>query len=132
MGSPSHVRIAIIGSGFAGLGMAIKLKEAGEEDFVVFERRDDVGGTWEANTYPGAACDVPSRVYSFSFAPYDWSHSFSPQEEIQDYLQGCVDRFGVRPFLRFGVRVEEAAWDDEAGRWRIRTTAGDLTADVLI
>jgi cation diffusion facilitator CzcD-associated flavoprotein CzcO len=129
---PDHVRIAIVGSGFAGLGMAIKLKEAGEEDFILFERRDDVGGTWNANTYPGAACDVPSRLYSFSFAGYDWSRSFSEQGEIQDYLRTCVDRFGVRPRLRFGVKVEEAAWDDDAGHWHVRTTSGDLTADVLV
>src|SRR3954453_11898578 len=129
---PHHVRIAIVGSGFAGLGMAIKLKEAGEEDFILFERRDDVGFTWNANTYPGAACDVPSRLYSFSFAGYDWSRSFSEQGEIQDYLRTCVDRFVVRPRLRFGVKVEQAAWDDAGGHWHVRTTSGDLTADVLV
>ena len=129
---PAHVRVAVIGAGFAGLGMAIKLKENGVEDFVVLERRDDVGGTWQANTYPGAACDVPSRLYSFSFASYDWSHSFSPQSEIHDYLRSCVERFGVGPYLRFGVKVEEAAWDEDAGVWAVKTTSGDLTADVLV
>src|SRR5438067_12445406 len=83
-----HVRVAVIGSGFAGLGMAIKLREAGIEDFMLLERAEDVGGTWRDNTYPGCACDVPSHLYSFSFAPNrEWSHSFSPQREIWDYLR---------------------------------------------
>src|SRR3712207_574997 len=89
-----HVRVAIVGSGFGGLGMAIRLQQQGERNFVVFERGDEVGGTWRANTYPGAACDVPSRLYSFSFAPNaEWTRSFSPQPEILDYLRDCADRF---------------------------------------
>ncbi|HWH33192.1 MAG TPA: NAD(P)/FAD-dependent oxidoreductase [Egibacteraceae bacterium] len=128
-----HFRIAIVGSGFAGLGLAIQLKRSGRDDFVVLERGDDVGGTWRDNTYPGAACDVPSLLYSFSFAPNPgWSRSFSPQEEIQDYLRDCADRFGVRPHIRFGNRVDEARWDDEAQLWRIRTSAGELTAQFLM
>ena len=130
---PAHVRVAVIGSGFAGLGMAIRLREQGAEDFLVLERAHDVGGTWRANTYPGAACDVPSRLYSYSFAPNpEWSRSFSPQSEILDYLRDCARRFGVTPHLRFGCRVEGAAWDDEAGVWRVSTSDGDLTADVLV
>jgi cation diffusion facilitator CzcD-associated flavoprotein CzcO len=128
-----HVRVAIVGSGFGGLGMAIRLKEQGDEDFVVFERAHEVGGTWRANTYPGAACDVPSRLYSFSFARNgDWTRSFSPQQEILDYLRDCADRFGVRPHIRFGTTVEQAAWDDEEQLWRIETSAGSLTADVVV
>ena len=128
-----HVKVAIIGSGFGGLGMAIRLEQDGDDDFVVFERAHEVGGTWRANTYPGAACDVPSRLYSFSFAPNpEWTRSFSPQPEILDYLRGCADRFGVRPHIRFGTEVREAAWDDAAQRWRIETNGGSLTADVLV
>jgi cyclohexanone monooxygenase len=130
---PAHVPVLIIGSGFAGLGMAIRLDQEGRRDFLVLERFDDVGGTWYANTYPGAACDVPSRLYSFSFAPNPhWSRSFSPQGEILDYLRTCADDFGVRGRIRFGVAAEEAAWDDEARRWQVRTSAGTLTCDVLI
>ena len=123
----------IIGSGFAGLGMAIRLTESGREDFVVLERADEVGGTWRANTYPGAACDVPSRLYSFSFAPkHDWSRSFSPQNEILDYLRDCADDFGVRDRIHFGCKVESATWDEGARRWRLETTAGEMTCDVLV
>src|SRR5215210_2835076 len=85
---PSHTRVLVIGAGFGGLAAAIKLDEAGERDFVVVERGSDVGGTWRDNTYPGAACDVPSQLYSFSFAlKPDWSRSFSEQPEIQSYLE---------------------------------------------
>ena len=130
---PRHVRLAIVGAGFAGLGMAIRLKDTGLEDFLVLERGSDVGGTWRDNAYPGAACDVPSRLYSFSFAPNaEWSHSFSPQPEILDYLRDCTERFGVTPHVRLNCAVEDAAWDDDAAQWTIRTTDGKLTADVLV
>jgi cation diffusion facilitator CzcD-associated flavoprotein CzcO len=128
-----HHRIAIVGTGFSGLGMAIKLKEEGEDDFVLLERAPDIGGTWRDNTYPGCRCDVPSHLYSFSFAPNpDWSSTFSPQPEILDYLKGCAERFGVMPHIRFDTELQSAAWDDEDGLWRIETSAGELTADVLI
>ena len=85
---PAHVRIFVVGAGFGGLGLAIKLRERGESDFLVIDKGQDVGGTWRDNTYPGAACDVPSQLYSFSFAPNpNWSRSFSPQPEIQAYIQ---------------------------------------------
>ncbi|CAA9534991.1 MAG: Cyclohexanone monooxygenase [uncultured Solirubrobacteraceae bacterium] len=130
---PRHVRVAIVGAGFSGLGMAIRLRETGIEDFVVLERGSDVGGTWRDNSYPGAACDVPSRLYSFSFAPNaEWSHSFSPQPEILDYLRDCAERFQVTSHVRLNCAVEDAAWDDDAARWTIRTTDGELTADVLV
>ena len=130
---PTHVHVFVIGAGFAGLGMAIKLAEQGEDDFVVVERGSDVGGTWRDNTYPGAACDVPSQLYSFSFAPNPrWSRSFSPQPEIQGYLRDLARRAGVLDRFRFGTTVEHAAWDDEAQQWRVRTSAGDLTVDVLV
>jgi cation diffusion facilitator CzcD-associated flavoprotein CzcO len=93
-----HVRIAIVGSGFAGLGMAIRLKEAGIEDFVILDRADDVGGTWQANTYPGCQCDVPSHLYSFSFEPNpSWTRTYSRQQEIWQYLRGCAERHGLGP-----------------------------------
>jgi cation diffusion facilitator CzcD-associated flavoprotein CzcO len=130
---PVRSKVLIIGTGFAGLGMAIRLKQAGIHDFTVLERAGDVGGTWRDNTYPGAACDVPSHLYSFSFAPNpDWSRSFSPQAEIQDYLRRTATDFGVRPHIRFHHEVLDAAWDDTARRWRVRTNAGAFEADVLI
>jgi cation diffusion facilitator CzcD-associated flavoprotein CzcO len=96
MDHPPHVRVAIIGSGFAGLAMAIELKRRGLDDFVILERADDIGGAWRDNTYPGCACDVPSTLYSFSFAANpDWTSSFSPQQEIHQYLRACVHRFGL-------------------------------------
>jgi cation diffusion facilitator CzcD-associated flavoprotein CzcO len=130
---PPSVRIAIVGSGFSGLGMAIRLKEAGIEDFVVLERANDVGGTWRDNTYPGCQCDIPSALYSFSFAPNpDWSRLYPRQAEIQDYLRRCAERFGLGPYIRFGARVEGARWDEDAGVWRIETARGALTARVLV
>jgi cation diffusion facilitator CzcD-associated flavoprotein CzcO len=132
-GLPGHVRVLVIGAGFGGLGMAIKLDEAGEHDYAVCERGPDVGGTWRDNTYPGAACDVPSQLYSFSFALNpDWSRSFSPQEEIQAYIQRVAERSGVLDRFWFDTNVDDATWDDSALVWRVRTSAGDLTADVLV
>jgi cation diffusion facilitator CzcD-associated flavoprotein CzcO len=127
------VGIAIIGSGFAGLGMAIVLKRRGENDFVVLERADDVGGTWRDNTYPGAACDVQSNLYSFSFAPNpDWGRSYSEQPEIQAYLQATADRFDVRRHCVFGADVTSARWDDATRRWLVSTAAGEFRARVLV
>src|ERR1700716_2716007 len=124
---PRHVHVAIVGSGFAGLGMAIRLKQAGIEDFVVLERADDVGGTWRDNTYPGCACDVPSHVYSFAFAPNpDWSTTYSPQPEIQAYLRHTAEREGLLGHVRFGSELQDAVW--EGDRWRIATSRGELTA----
>ena len=109
----THHRIAIIGAGFSGLGMAIRLKRDGENDFVLLERDDEVGGTWHANTYPGCRCDVPSHLYSFSFAPNpNWSDTFSPQPEILDYLLGITDRYGLRPHVRLNTEVNSATWDE--------------------
>jgi cation diffusion facilitator CzcD-associated flavoprotein CzcO len=130
---PRHVRVAIAGAGFGGLGAAIRLLQSGERDVVILERATEIGGTWRDNVYPGCACDVPSVLYSFSFAPKpDWSRSFSRQPEIWDYLRDCVDRFNLRPFLRLGVELEQASWDDSAQRWAIRTSDGQLTADILV
>ncbi|MGY1687979.1 flavin-containing monooxygenase [Geodermatophilus sp. SYSU D00867] len=128
-----EVGVAIIGSGFAGLGMAIRLRQRGETDFVLLERAHDVGGTWRDNHYPGAACDVQSNLYSFSFAPNpDWPRSYSEQPEIQAYLQATADRFDVRRHCVFGAEVTAARWDDADRRWDVETTAGRFRARVLV
>jgi cation diffusion facilitator CzcD-associated flavoprotein CzcO len=130
---PDHVRFAIAGSGFAGIGAGIRLKKEGIHDFVILERADDVGGTWRDNTYPGCACDVPSHLYSFSFEPNpDWSRTFSPQPEIWDYLRHCSTKYGIDPHMRFNTTVTEAAWDEENEVWRIETDQGSLTADFFV
>ncbi len=128
-----HHRVAIIGTGFGGLGMAVRLLGAGVKDFVLFERADDVGGVWRENVYPGCACDVQSHLYSLSFAPNpDWSRTYSPQPEILAYLRGVADRFGLRPHCRFGHAVEASRWNEDAARWEVRTSKGDFTADILV
>ena len=131
---PASVGVAIVGSGFSGLAMAIALLKAGRRDFVVLERADAIGGTWRDNTYPGCACDVPSHLYSFSFAPAPrWSRAFAPQAEIRAYLERCTDTFGVRPFVRFGRAVVEAAFDEASARWTLRTNRGEtLTATAVV
>ncbi|MDP3713806.1 MAG: NAD(P)/FAD-dependent oxidoreductase [Mycobacteriales bacterium] len=130
---PAQVRVAIIGSGFAGIALAVRLKQAGEHDFVVLERAGDVGGTWRDNTYPGCACDVPSNLYSFSFAPNpNWSRAFSPQAEIHDYIRRTAHEFGVFPHIVFHAEVTEATWLDEQQRWEIVTPAGTVQASVLV
>ncbi|WP_443686085.1 flavin-containing monooxygenase [Nonomuraea cavernae] len=106
--------------------MAIKLKEAGYHDFVILEKAPDLGGTWRDNTYPGCACDVPSHMYSYSFALNpDWSRMFSPQEEIWDYMRACVDRYGIAPHLRYGKRVVSLEYDDGARLWEVATADGE-------
>jgi cation diffusion facilitator CzcD-associated flavoprotein CzcO len=128
-----HFDVAIVGSGFSGLGMAIRLKQEGNDDFVVIERDSDVGGTWHANTYPGCACDVPSHLYSFSFAPNpDWTQTYSRQPEIRDYLRGCADEFGIRPHVRLATTLEGAAWDEDEQRWHVETDRGSFSARVLV
>ena len=130
---PAHTPIAIIGAGFAGMGMGIRLLQSGVEDFVIMERDGDVGGTWSANTYPGCQCDIPSHLYSFSFAPNpDWTRTYPKQPELRAYLRKVADDFGVRPHIRLGCEVTAADWDEDAGLWRLQSTKGDLTADVLI
>src|SRR3954465_11897317 len=127
------VSIAIVGAGFSGLGLALRLREEGIEDFTILERGDGVGGTWHFNTYPGCQCDVPSHLYSFSFAPNpDWSRTFSRQPEIQDYLRRCAAPFDVIPHVRFRHAVTGARWDEDAQQWEVETSAGSFTANVLV
>ncbi|WP_181767765.1 flavin-containing monooxygenase [Streptomyces albidus (ex Kaewkla and Franco 2022)] len=129
-----HVRVAVIGSGFGGLGAAVRLRRAGVTDFVVLERREAVGGTWHDNTYPGCACDVPSHLYSFSFAPNpEWPRNFSGQEHIRAYLERVADTFGLRQHIRFNSEVELMSWDPEELHWTITTGQGrQLTADFVV
>jgi cation diffusion facilitator CzcD-associated flavoprotein CzcO len=123
--------VAIIGSGFSGIGLAIRLNQDGVDDFVVLERNDGVGGTWWANTYPGCACDVPSHLYSFSFAPNpDWTRTYSRQPEIRDYLRRVVEEHGVTPHIRLGCEVQGARWADD--HWAIETSQGPVSAKVLV
>ncbi len=127
------MRVAIVGSGFGGIGMAVRLKRAGIDDFVVFERADEVGGTWRDNSYPGCACDVPSHLYSFSFAPNpDWSRSYSGQEEILAYLRGVARDEGILPHVRTGHDVTATEWDDDAQRWRVEAGGETFEANVLV
>jgi cation diffusion facilitator CzcD-associated flavoprotein CzcO len=130
---PRHVGVGIIGAGFAGLGAAIRLRQEGIEDFVIWERDGDVGGTWWANTYPGCQCDIPSHLYSFSFAPNpNWSRTYATQPEIEAYLRRVTDEYGLRPFVRTSCAVTSAAWDEENDRWQVSTEQGEFTADVLV
>jgi cation diffusion facilitator CzcD-associated flavoprotein CzcO len=129
-----HVSVAIVGGGFGGVAAAVELKRRGIDDFAILERGDRLGGVWRANTYPGAACDVPSHLYSLSFAPHPtWSRRFSPGEEIQAYLEDTARRFGVFEKARFGCDVERATFDDGTGRWRLEIAGcGEVEADMLI
>jgi cation diffusion facilitator CzcD-associated flavoprotein CzcO len=128
------VRLVIIGSGFAGLGMAIQLKKAGYHDFVILEKDDDLGGTWRDNRYPGCACDVPSHMYSFSYELNpDWSRMFAPQEEIWAYLRRCADKYELTPHIRFGATVDALEWDDGARHWRVVLADGtELTPKAVV
>ncbi|MCQ4119362.1 flavin-containing monooxygenase [Rhodococcus tibetensis] len=131
--SVRHVRTLIIGSGFAGLGAAIRLSQDGREDFLVLERGDDVGGTWRDNTYPGAACDVPSHLYSYSFALNpEWSRSFSTQPEIQHYIRSVARKYDVLGKHVFECDVTEARWSSRASRWELTTSRGRYSADTVI
>src|SRR5215204_5106579 len=126
---PAEVDIAVVGSGFSGLCMAIKLREAGVEDFVVLERGAKVGGTWWFNTYPGCGCDVPSHLYSFSFAPNpDWTRTYSRQPEIRAYLERVAEE--VRSHIQLNREVTGAQWD--GSRWNVETTQGPVRARVLV
>ncbi|WP_445161356.1 flavin-containing monooxygenase [Mycobacterium sp. Dal123C01] len=131
--TPVHTRALIIGTGFSGLGMGIKLQQQGV-DFVILEKADDVGGTWRDNIYPGCACDIPSHLYSFSFEPKpDWKNPFSYQPEIWDYLKGVTEKYGLRPYIEFNSLVDRAHWDDDEHRWHVFTTDGrEYIAQFLI
>jgi cation diffusion facilitator CzcD-associated flavoprotein CzcO len=131
--SANRPSIAVVGAGFAGVGAVVMLKQAGYDDVTVFERGERVGGVWHHNTYPGAACDVPSHLYEFSFAPNPrWSRRYAPQAEIQAYLEDVARRNGVLDRIRTGTEVQGADWDEERAKWVLRTSAGEHEADVLL
>ena len=119
-----RVDVAIIGSGFGGLGMAVELQKAGVGPFVILEREDRVGGTWRDNTYPGAACDVTSVLYSFSFHPYVWSRKFPTQPESLEYIEEVVDAYGLRPSIRFDAEVADVIYSERTGRWTVTLSDG--------
>jgi cation diffusion facilitator CzcD-associated flavoprotein CzcO len=119
------VDIAIVGSGFAGLGAAVRLSEAGRTDLLLLEKEDSLGGTWRDNTYPGCACDVQSHLYSFSFAPNpNWTRLFARQPEIRAYLEDIADRYRLRDRMRFGAHVTDLEWD--GARWTVRIADGSV------
>lgn len=134
MSSPRRsLSIAIVGGGFGGIAAAAQLLRAGHRDVTVFERGDRVGGVWHHNTYPGAACDVPSHLYELSFAPNPrWSRRYAPQAEIQAYIERVARDEGVLDRVRTGTEVEAASWDDERAVWALETSSGSHEADVLI
>ncbi|HKJ34941.1 MAG TPA: NAD(P)/FAD-dependent oxidoreductase, partial [Solirubrobacterales bacterium] len=133
-GNGRPVRVAVVGAGFGGIGMGIRLKQEGFYDFTIFERGESVGGVWRANTYPGAECDVPSHLYSFSFAHgHRWSKRYAVQEEILSYLEEITDNFGLRRHLRLQTEVERADFDPEDGSWEVETSTGEIERfDALI
>jgi cation diffusion facilitator CzcD-associated flavoprotein CzcO len=125
LGEAVPLRAIIVGAGFGGIGMAIALKKAGIDQFVILERAQDVGGVWRDNRYPGAACDVPSHLYSFSFEPNpDWSHVFSTQSEIHAYLRHCASKYDLDRHLRFGAEVSHAVFDERHALWRVTLKDG--------
>ena len=128
-----HHRLVVVGTGFAGLALAAGLRRDGIDDFVLLEKADDVGGTWRDNTYPGCQCDVPSHLYSFSFALNpDWSRTYSMQPEIGRYLRRTAEELDLVRHIRFSAELLDAAWDDADKTWRVSTADGDLTCDFLV
>ncbi|EKP43985.1 flavin-containing monooxygenase [Acinetobacter baumannii] len=132
--SNKNVRIAIIGTGFGGLGLAIRLKQAGFEQFTLFEKAADVGGVWRDNTYPGAACDVPSHLYSFSFEQeLGWKNRYGTSQEIYQYLRHCADKYDLRPHIKFNTEIANAEFDALQGVWHIQSTTGEqFEAEFLV
>ena len=126
------LRVVVIGSGMSGILMGIKLREAGIEDFTIFEKAEKIGGTWRENTYPGITCDVASHYYSYTFEPNpNWSHRFPPGDEIQAYFEGVTEKYGITPHIKFNTEISKARWDGSA--WQIDTKNGEhVVADVLI
>ena len=122
-----------MGAGFAGVGMGVRLRQEGIEDFVILERNESMGGTWFEHTYPGCQCDVPTHLYSYSFARNpNWSRLYPLQREILDYIRDVADRHGITPHVRLGCEMERATWDEDDDVWRVQTSDGPLTCDLLV
>ncbi len=131
--SLEHHRVIVIGAGFAGVGLGVKLRQHGIDDFVLCERNESVGGTWFEHTYPGCGCDIPTHLYSYSFARNPrWTRLFPQQEEILAYVRTIAEEHGVTPHIRFGCEMERCTWEEKSARWRVRTSQGDFTCEVLI
>ena len=129
----TKVRTLIVGGGFSGLGVARELLQRGDDDFIILEKAPRLGGTWRDNTYPGCACDVPSHLYSYSYAPNpEWSRTFAEQGEIQRYLERCAEDFGVRPYVRLSTEAESIEWDAEQREWRVETSEGPYRARFVV
>ena len=130
---PNFYRVIVVGGGFAGVGATIKLKEAGIEDFILLEKAHEMGGVWRENTYPGCACDVPSALYSYSFAPNPaWSRVFAEQKEIKQYLFDVVEHYDVMPHVRLNCEALKAQWCDVENCWIIQTAQGELRSQFAI
>ena len=127
-------KIVIVGCGFAAVALGISLKKAGFSNFTILERAEEIGGVWRENTYPGAACDLPSRLYSFSFEQdYPWSLRYAPQKEIFEYLKHCIDKYSLTPHIQLGTEVAGAKFLDEKAGWLLKTTTGtEITTDIFI
>lgn len=135
IGYPSvpHVRVAVVGAGFAGIGAAMRLADSGERSFAVLERAAEIGGTWRDNVYPGVACDVPSHLYSFSFAPKpDWPRRYATGNQILEYLRDCAGHPVIRERLQLNTGLLESRWSEERACWELQTRRGPMTASVLV
>ena len=130
---PDSPRIVIVGAGFSGIGVAIRLKSAGIDDFIILEKSDRPGGTWRDNTYPGCACDVESLLYSFSFAPNpNWSENYASQPEILSYIEDCISKYDLSPHIHYGIEFQGSRWNDTAAHWDLQTSSGNLQTRALI
>ncbi|MFC0448552.1 flavin-containing monooxygenase [Rhodococcus jostii] len=128
-----HYDILIVGAGISGIGAAIRLKQSGIDNFAILEKGDALGGTWRDNTYPGCACDVPSALYSYSFAPnQEWSRLFAGQEEIRRYIERTAAEHGVPEHVKFGTEMQRAQWSERSRRWSVDTSGGTFTADAVV
>ncbi|MDE1174816.1 MAG: NAD(P)/FAD-dependent oxidoreductase [Parvibaculaceae bacterium] len=124
--------VAIVGAGVAGICTGIKLLAAGNRNFTIYEKASEIGGTWRENTYPGCSCDVPLHMYQFSFElDPGWDRKFVTSADIKAYLEKVVDKYGLRPFIRFDTEIEEASFDEARGVWRLRGAGESFEADVI-
>src|SRR5687767_14632202 len=118
--------VIVIGTGFSGLGMGIRVKQAGMDDFLILANDDGVGGSWRANHFTGAACDVQSHLYSYSFEPNPkWTREFAPQRETLAYLEHCADKYGLRPHVRCNAEIHGASFDEPSGLWTLKLAGGE-------